>query len=205
MDDSSPRDLPQPPLLEKGDPLARALLLAALVSERFRLKGYEPVVVGGSAIEFYTDGAYMSGDIDICWAGGKKPTPVERADVMSRQLGATGGSRSWKVGKMFVDLLGELESQAEEKMTMLETPQGSILLPPVEELLVERVFSARMWTPPNETDERCPRTLMAALLSGELQGDWKLVENLAMLSDYDCLEQVREMMDDVMRELEKQP
>ena len=44
---------------------AKALLLAGLVSELFREKGFEPVVVGGSAIEFYTDGAYMSGDTDI--------------------------------------------------------------------------------------------------------------------------------------------
>ncbi len=46
---------------------AKALLLAGLVSELFRERGFEPVVVGGSAIEFYTDGAYMSGDTDICW------------------------------------------------------------------------------------------------------------------------------------------
>ena len=45
---------------------AKALLLAAVVSELFRERGFEPVVVGGSAIEFYTDGAYMAGDTDIC-------------------------------------------------------------------------------------------------------------------------------------------
>ncbi|WP_461783421.1 hypothetical protein [Prosthecobacter sp.] len=57
---------------------AKALLMAGLVSELFRERGFEPVVVGGSAIEFYTDGAYMSGDTDICWAGLWPPTPEQR-------------------------------------------------------------------------------------------------------------------------------
>jgi hypothetical protein len=42
------------------------LLLAGVVSEFFREREFEPVVVGGSAIAFYTDGAYMSGDTNIC-------------------------------------------------------------------------------------------------------------------------------------------
>ncbi len=53
---------------EESDLNSKSLLLAGLVSELFRERGFEPVVVGGSAIEFYTDGAYMSGDTDICWA-----------------------------------------------------------------------------------------------------------------------------------------
>lgn len=53
---------------EEIDLNSKSLLLAGLVSELFRERGFEPVVVGGSAIEFYTDGAYMSGDTDICWA-----------------------------------------------------------------------------------------------------------------------------------------
>lgn len=51
---------------QEPDLNATALLLAGLISELFRERGFEPVVVGGSAIEFYTDGAYMSGDTDIC-------------------------------------------------------------------------------------------------------------------------------------------
>ena len=51
---------------EETDLNSKSLLLAGLVSELFRERGFEPVVVGGSAIEFYTDGAYMSGDTDIC-------------------------------------------------------------------------------------------------------------------------------------------
>jgi hypothetical protein len=63
---------------QETDLNAKALLMAGLVSELFRERGFEPVVVGGSAIEFYTDGAYMSGDTDICWTGWPQPDEEQR-------------------------------------------------------------------------------------------------------------------------------
>ena len=48
------------------DLLARAMKLAGLVTTLFRERGVSLVVVGGSAVEFYTEGGYMSGDIDFC-------------------------------------------------------------------------------------------------------------------------------------------
>ncbi len=41
------------------DPTLKHLKLASLVSAVFRERGIELVVVGGSAIEFYTEGAYV--------------------------------------------------------------------------------------------------------------------------------------------------
>ena len=48
------------------DLLEKALKLSGLVSYLFAEAGWPLVVVGGSAVEFYTEGAYMSGDIDFC-------------------------------------------------------------------------------------------------------------------------------------------
>src|SRR5512134_1948532 len=50
----------------EADPTLKHLTLASLVSAIFRERGIELVVVGGSAIEFYTEGAYVSGDLDLC-------------------------------------------------------------------------------------------------------------------------------------------
>ena len=94
------------------DPNVRALLLAAVVSEAFRAEGFEPVVVGGSAIEFYTDGAYMSGDVDICWTGLRIPTPADQGRVMASLGAPRGGPRSWKWAGHFFDLLGPADAQA---------------------------------------------------------------------------------------------
>ncbi len=54
------------------------------------------MIVGGSAIEFYTDGAYMSGDTDICWAGWKSPTMEEREEIMRQIPGIHGSTKSWR-------------------------------------------------------------------------------------------------------------
>jgi len=48
------------------DLLERALKLSGLVTTMFQRRGFPLVVVGGSAVEFYTEGGYMSGDIDFC-------------------------------------------------------------------------------------------------------------------------------------------
>ena len=74
---------------QETDLNAKALLMAGLVSELFRERGFEPVVVGGSAIEFYTDGAYMSGDTDICWTGWPMPSDEQRKEIMQQIPGIT--------------------------------------------------------------------------------------------------------------------
>lgn len=88
--------------------------MAGLVSELFRERGFEPVVVGGSAIEFYTDGAYMSGDTDICWTGLWPPTPEQQEEIMRQIPGikSHGGVKSWGVEELWVDLLGEIDFRA---------------------------------------------------------------------------------------------
>ena len=49
-----------------SDLLERALKLSGLITTLFQRHGFPLVVVGGSAVEFYTEGGYMSGDIDFC-------------------------------------------------------------------------------------------------------------------------------------------
>lgn len=56
------------------DPTLKHLKLASLVSAVFRVRGVELVVVGGSAIEFYTEGAYVSGDLDMCLISPARPS-----------------------------------------------------------------------------------------------------------------------------------
>ncbi len=72
----------------------KALKLAGLVSRVFRETGWELIVVDGSAVECYTEGSYMSGDIDFCRKS-LLPIPLRLAQDLMGQLGATGGPRSW--------------------------------------------------------------------------------------------------------------
>lgn len=75
--------------------MVKHLKLASLVSAVFRQRHVELVVVGGSAIEFYTEGQYMSGDIDMCLVSPTRLDIRTRQTLMS-QLGGKGGPRSWQ-------------------------------------------------------------------------------------------------------------
>src|SRR5580698_1859610 len=88
------------------DPTIKSLKLASLCSALWAERGVELVVVGGSAIEILTEGAYASGDLDMCHAT-KATLPIrERQEIMGL-LGAKGGPRNWQVAGMFVDVLGK--------------------------------------------------------------------------------------------------
>lgn len=93
------------------DPTLKSLKMASLVSTLWAEHGVELVVVGGSAIEILTDGAYTSGDLDLCYTN-KTTLPLRQRQEVMGLLGAKGGPRSWQVAGMFVDLLGDVESFA---------------------------------------------------------------------------------------------
>ena len=92
----------------EDDPNRKNLRVAELVSRCFREIGCEPVVVGGSAVEFYTDGRYVSGDVDLCFTGSRLPTPREREEIMGR-LGRPLGVRRCEVAGVLVDVLGRFD------------------------------------------------------------------------------------------------
>ena len=68
-----------------GDLLERALKLSGLVTTLFQEHGFPLVVVGGSAVEFYTEGGYMSGDVDFCRKSLKAIPLRLMSDIMLRQ------------------------------------------------------------------------------------------------------------------------
>ncbi|MEI8140225.1 MAG: hypothetical protein WCI03_10200 [bacterium] len=123
------------------DLLEKAMKLSGLVTTVFKEAGWDLVVVGGSAVEFYTEGDYMSGDVDFCRRS-LTPIPLRVAQEVMGQLDATGGPRSWMVAGLFVDLLGFVENEAVSPYREIDTPYGKISILPVELALVERVLTA---------------------------------------------------------------
>src|SRR5687768_11295039 len=69
----------------ESDPTVKNLKLASICSAVFRERGIELVVVGGSAIEFYTEGAYTSGDVDLCIVSAEERLTVRlRQELMGK-------------------------------------------------------------------------------------------------------------------------
>src|ERR1041384_2406595 len=87
------------------DPTLKTAKLASLCSALWAERGVQLVVVGGSAIEILTEGAYTSGDLDMCHVNPSTLPIRERQEVMGL-LGAKGGPRNWQVAGTYLDLLG---------------------------------------------------------------------------------------------------
>ena len=176
-----------------GDLLERALKLSGLITTLFAERGFPLVVVGGSAVEFYTEGGYMSGDIDFCRKTLKAIPPRIMQEVAER-LGGKGLGRSWLICGLYVDILGLLESETDLPDRIVQTPYGEVRMLPPELALVERVLFA-------EQDAECvasARQMMAAALK-DANFDWVEAERLAALRDFSVLPQMRRLKEEIAR------
>jgi len=182
------------------DPTRKAAKLASLCSALFRERGVELVVVGGSAIELLTEGAYASGDVDLCRLTPAVLSVRERQDIMG-QLGAQGGPRNWQVAGAFVDLLGPLESLARTPLRKLRGAYGIIQVAQPEELLVERVLVS-IYPQSHPPARDCAKKLAAVALGGAMELDWKEVRRLASRPEYGILTACMALVREVANELE---
>jgi hypothetical protein len=182
------------------DLLARALKLSGLVTRVFGEVGWDLVVVGGSAVEFYTEGAYMSGDIDLCRRN-LTGIPLRQAQDLMGKLKATGGPRSWKVAGLFVDILGFLENEALTPCRTIQTPSGAISVMPVELAVVERTLLA-FYPQADQEANNVAKKLLAVCQSGETPCDWNEVRRLARLSSFSVERELDSLREEVRRELE---
>ena len=181
------------------DPTLKSAKLASLCSALWAERGVELVVVGGSAIEILTEGAYASGDLDMCHVTAATLPIVQRMKVMGL-LGAKGGPRNWQVAGMYLDLLGPAESFARTPFRRVEAPYGSILLMKPEDLLVERVLVS-FYSGENPTARDCAKILAAVALRNEIEVNWDEVRRLANLPEYrnlpECVKLVQEVADEL--------
>lgn len=180
-------------IASERDPTLKHLKLASLVSAVFRERGIELVVVGGSAIEFYTEGAYVSGDLDLCVASARTSVTARLRQELMGRLQGVGGPRSWQAGGLYVDVLGEFENLARTPVRRLAAPSGEVALCPVEELIVERVLISR-YPSPYPPARECAIKLTAAALLEEVETDWAEVKRLAADTAYQNWQDVKALV-----------
>ncbi len=188
-------------IVDEPDLARKALKLSLLVASLFREVGSEIVVVGGSAIELYTQGDYMSGDVDICFHLQRRPELRVVADLMAK-LDATGGPRSFKVGGLFVDVLGEVESLAATQFRRIsgETATDYVLLAKPEDLLAERVLMS-LYPSRDELSLACARKLIASCLASTVAVDWEEAYRVAALPEYRVEQELRALVEETRRSL----
>jgi hypothetical protein len=123
----------------------RILTFAALLRQEAGLGVDDLVVVGGSAIEIYTEGAYVSGDLDIC-------APRDPIQLVLNRWGFTKPGREWARldWKIVVDVVGPRPSGSMRLTRVVETVHGPVRLGAVEDLILGRLALIKFWREPGE-------------------------------------------------------
>ncbi len=177
----------------------RAQRVATLAAGQFRRFGYETAVVGGSAIEFYTAGDYMSGDVDLAFVGKTRPEPRTIAEALTPLGTSTGSIRTFKIGGIFVDVLGELDTWANTPLRELVDENGDVLrLIQPEDLLPHRLLVATYPTEQPKAMEAA-RKLLAVCLQGKVVVDWDELRRVAALPAYKVGDELARLMNALPR------
>jgi hypothetical protein len=181
------------------DPTVKSLKLASICSSLWAERGVELVVVGGSAIEILTEGAYTSGDLDMCQTTATAMPIRDRQEVMGL-LTAKGGPRNWEIAGMFLDLLGPAESFARTPYRKIRAPYGTVLVMKPEDLLVERILVS-VYPEKNQTARACAQILLSGMLRGQIEVDWDEVRRLAKLPEYRNFADCKKLIEETANEL----
>ncbi|EMG36113.1 hypothetical protein PCS_03129 [Desulfocurvibacter africanus PCS] len=139
------------PLVDIADPVQRRAMFMAIFSrEMQRRTGRMPIIVGGEALEIYTQGGYSTGDMDI-------KAPKEEAERLLGEMGFVRKGRLFVNAGLglYVDWLGEsLEEgpEAEARTNLVDIGEGlSVRVVSFEDLLIDRLLAAASW---GDTDSR---------------------------------------------------
>lgn len=166
----------------------RSVTIASVVAEALRAIGQDPILVGGAAVEFYTQGGYTTEDIDMIAPGG-----AELARIMMN-LGFT------RFGKDFVDeknkiyiefpggSLGDLE-----QAVRIQIGKRYLRIISLEDLIVDRLCSYKFWK--SAVDGL---NAMKLLESGSIDEE-RLRARTADEGVFDALTGIREIQEEVIR------
>lgn len=159
------------------DRMRRRLVALGALTARLAPSGIEPILVGGCALELYTDGGYTTSDVDLALATGPA------VDQAFDDLGFRKRGRFWIRPEL--DLLFEAPAPAglpgeTAPRTVLDVDGLRVVVLGVEDLLIDRLRAWVHWKS-DEDGRWCNR--LAALYRDEL--DWTY---LATKTDGDAKE-----------------
>jgi len=153
-------------LAEEPDRLRRRLIALGALTVRLEPQGIEPILVGGCALELYTDGGYGTADVDLALPSGPE------VDAAFADLGFQKRGRFWvrpELGLYFeapapAGLPGETATR-----TVLDLDGLRVVVLGVEDLLIDRLRAWVHWK--SDEDGRWAARL-AALYARELDRDY---------------------------------
>lgn len=126
------------------DPSKRRFMFCALLSKEVsRLTGQMPVIVGGEAVEIYTQGGYTTGDIDV-------KAPLNELKAVLKDFGFTKVGRTWsrKDLDIYIEWVGgalDEGPEAEKRTNIIFNGDYAVRVISIEDLIIDRLNAAKWW------------------------------------------------------------
>jgi predicted nucleotidyltransferase len=165
-----------------GDPLAdamavergfeRMLYVMSIITPALESRGIKSVVVGGSAVEFYTRDWYATGDIDLAVTKGKR-RGISRT---LEELGFKTHGRMWvrEDLNLYIETPGDVADLDSDRVTRVETDVGHAYVIGIEDIILDRVNAARHWKSESDREQAIR---MVAMFENEI--DWRYLQERA--------------------------
>ena len=154
-------------LASEVEPYKRNRAFGALLATASGLGESGLTVVGGSALEIYTAGDYVSRDIDLVAAQPKK------VETVLKKWGFHKTGMYWEHPHFgsSVQIVGRYDSGSPSRSQIVATPFGKVRLASMEDIVWKRVYEARGWNRPEALDEAA---LLVRRYSDRL--DWEYIQ-----------------------------
>jgi predicted nucleotidyltransferase len=124
---------------EKNDALKR-ITIAAVITETLASLDIEPILVGGAAVTFYTNGDYTTEDLDFI-----SPSGAEISDLMAG-LGFSKRGKDFinKKLSIYIEFPGE-QLGPTERYDIIDVSGISVRIISIEDLVVDRLSAYKFW------------------------------------------------------------
>ncbi|MCE9624098.1 MAG: hypothetical protein K8R69_01395, partial [Deltaproteobacteria bacterium] len=121
-------------------PAERSIKIASIVAEGLRAIGQDPILVGGAAVEFYTQGGYTTADIDMIAPGG----PELFGKMSEMGFERMGKDFVDEKNKIYIEFPGRALGPTERDRRILIGDRYLRIIS-IEDLIVDRLCSFKYW------------------------------------------------------------
>ncbi|MTI80431.1 MAG: UbiD family decarboxylase [Firmicutes bacterium] len=131
-------------LKNSKDRMDKIMLFTAVLTKELQRYGIKPVLVGGSALEFYTQGNYTTLDIDLVVQG------RERVKTVLEKMGFDRGygEKSWynEELELSVEILDDTLAGSMERIITVNIDEDMVVyVIGIEDLIIDRLNAYKWW------------------------------------------------------------
>ncbi len=120
----------------------RKIYFVGLLTRECKKRGVQPVIVGGSAVEFYTEGLYPSYDVDV--VGDRKVI----GEILEDKFDFRQSGRHWINERLgfYVEIPSSQLTGDKNRITRIRARNLAVYLIGIEDLILDRLKACIYWT-----------------------------------------------------------